>query len=225
MNTEIAGGKSADFTNSLVDSIRDNPLPAALIGAGLLWLFAGNGSLNQVKQTASRAGMDRLPGAVAQALSAQSEAVRSGVKGAFDGASSVASGVVDTLSSSAAAGLRDGAASMAHRIGSQVESPHERFSETYGRTENIVSVVRSNLSDLLQRQPLLLGVIGLAIGAGMAASAPMTAAETDLLGPGSDALKQKTKEYARQGGEVAVAAAKAVAKGGAASQSAGEPLH
>jgi hypothetical protein len=53
----------------------------------------------------------------------------------------------------------------------------------------------------------------------------MTAAETDLLGPGSDALKQNTKEYARQGGEVAVAAAKAMAEGGAASQSAGEPLH
>jgi hypothetical protein len=67
-------------------------------------------------------------------------------------------------------------------------------------------------------------VIGLAIGAGMAASAPITAAEADLLGPGSDALRKT----ARQGGEAAVAMAKAVADEGratAGARSAGEPLH
>ena len=214
MNTETSRGRNADFTNDLVEAIRDNPLPAALIGAGLVWLFAGSGSLNQIKESASRAGMGRLSGAAAQTLSAQQESVRSGMKAAVDAASSVAPGVANAVSSSVA-GLRDGAASMAQTIGSQAELSRGTIAEGYGRTENIVSNVRSNLADLLQRQPLLLGVIGLAIGAGMAASAPITAAEADLLGPSSDTLKQK-------GGEVAAAVAKAVSD---AARSAGEPLH
>ena len=34
-------GSSSDFVGALDDAIRENPIPAALVGLGILWLFAG----------------------------------------------------------------------------------------------------------------------------------------------------------------------------------------
>ena len=34
-------GSSSDFVGALDDAIRQNPIPAALVGVGILWLFAG----------------------------------------------------------------------------------------------------------------------------------------------------------------------------------------
>ena len=36
------GSEGADFTRNLMDSVRNNPLPAALTGIGLTWLMASN---------------------------------------------------------------------------------------------------------------------------------------------------------------------------------------
>ena len=36
------GSEGGDFARNLMDSVRDNPLPAALTGIGLTWLMASN---------------------------------------------------------------------------------------------------------------------------------------------------------------------------------------
>jgi len=62
----------------------------------------------------------------------------------------------------------------------------------------MVSTLRSNLSDLFNAQPLALGAIGLAIGAGIAAAMPTTQAEADYPGEASDAVKEKAKQFATE---------------------------
>jgi len=61
---------------------------------------------------------------------------------------------------------------------------------------NVVESVRGNLTDLFKAQPLALGAIGLAIGAGIAAALPHTDIENAYLGDTSETLKSKAAEIA-----------------------------
>jgi hypothetical protein len=220
MNEETTfGGKSAAFATDLVNSIRENPASAALIGMGLLWLFSGGKSLDQINGLARHTGINRLPDRAADAVAVGQTVVKSGVMAAVDGVSNVGSGIVDKVSS-AGASLRDGSNATVQRASeaasSLMDSAGRMVQSLPGKNDNFVATARSNLADLFQRQPLMLGAIGLAIGAGMAASIATTAAEADLLGERSDALKQKAREFARQqtkhAGDVAAGVADAVAE-------------
>jgi uncharacterized protein involved in exopolysaccharide biosynthesis len=52
-----------------------------------------------------------------------------------------------------------------------------------------VSKAKSSLSDVLEKQPLVLGVVGLAIGAAVAGAFRTTAIENEYVGETSDAVK------------------------------------
>src|SRR5689334_2880623 len=64
-----------------------------------------------------------------------------------------------------------------------------------------ISDVGSRLTEIFRRQPLALGVIGLAIGAGIAATLPMSEKETELLGESSDQFKERAQEFAAEQAE------------------------
>jgi hypothetical protein len=130
-NTTSAG----DLTRSLSGAIQSHPLPAALIGMGLVWLFSGGKSLLSV------GGSDTDVSGVAKRASS------------------------DTTS----------------------------FGVSNSR---VVAAAQSNIADLMDRQPLVLGVIGLSIGAAMAAALPSTAVEVDLLGQASADLQARTRVVA-----------------------------
>ena len=61
---------------------------------------------------------------------------------------------------------------------------------------DVLGTVRGNLADLFKAQPLALGAIGLAIGAGIAAALPSTDIENSYLGETSETLKSKATEIA-----------------------------
>jgi hypothetical protein len=54
-------------------------------------------------------------------------------------------------------------------------------------------VAQLNIADLMNRQPLVLGAIGLGVGAAMAAALPSTAVETELLGQASADLQARAR--------------------------------
>jgi hypothetical protein len=62
----------------------------------------------------------------------------------------------------------------------------------------IFDTVRSNLSEIFRSQPLALGAIGIAIGAGIAAALPTSEVEADYLGGTSDTVKAKAAEFATE---------------------------
>jgi hypothetical protein len=61
---------------------------------------------------------------------------------------------------------------------------------------NLLDDVQSNVTELFRSQPLALGAVGLAIGAAIAASIPVTDTETEYLGDASDFVKQRASEIA-----------------------------
>jgi hypothetical protein len=134
----MSDGKTAgDFTRSLSGAIQSHPLPAALIGMGLVWLFSG----------------DKSP-------------IRAGA-GSVNGSAGSVRGVSDAAS--------DGASN-----------------------PRAFATAQANIADLMRRQPLVLGAIGLSVGAAMAAALPSTAVEADLLGHASADLQARTREVAAE---------------------------
>jgi hypothetical protein len=55
--------------------------------------------------------------------------------------------------------------------------------------DGIAGSLKQNLADTFERQPLLLGAIGLAIGAGMATAIPATQTENNMIGDATDRVK------------------------------------
>ena len=110
------GSSRNDFMWSLTDAVRENPVPAALIGMGAMWLFMGGGNMSLF------GGRDRtsLFGTVAH------------------GAGSVAHGAGDMAQSAAHAVGRMGS-SVASGVSSTVGGFAEQVSDTASRMGEYVS--------------------------------------------------------------------------------------
>jgi hypothetical protein len=65
------------------------------------------------------------------------------------------------------------------------------------------SGLQRSLTEVFERQPLLLGALGLGLGAAMAASIPTTEAETAIMGEASDRARDTLSEAAAQAAETA----------------------
>ena len=182
--------RGTDFVRNLGEAARKNPLSAALIGMGVLWLFTGGRPVERTGEFVRRSGFDCIPDAADDTF----EVTRSTLK---SGANSIGGGIAsatETLRDGGAAAL-DGAA----RFGRE----HADAASDYARSlpdsgAEIFDTVRSNVTELLRAQPLALGAIGLAIGGGIAAALPRSEAETAYFGKTSDTVKAKVGEFAAE---------------------------
>jgi len=166
--------RGSDFINDLGDAVRRNPVSTALIGMGLVWLFAG-----------SKAGVG--PEALLR---------RTGIpQPATEAFNTVRDGVTSTAISAVEA-IRDAEIPGAETIRSN--------SKLVPISANFLHNVRGNLADLFDAQPLALGAVGLAIGAGIAASLPQTDLENSYLGETSEVVRNTATETAGEQVERAV---------------------
>ena len=235
------GRVSGDFFNSLQDAVRENPISAALIGMGMLWMFMGgsNTSLfggggrksifrgvgqgaeevgNVGRDTAARIGssvahaaetVSHVAGGVREASATVAEhgsrtagQAADAVASAYDATTNAASRAADTLSNTAT--------SAAHAM--------QETGTEWGNT------VQQSIGELFERQPLLLGAVGIAIGAGIAASIPTTEAENKVMGGLSDFVRDAVSEKAAQVKEMADAAVHEAKAQGLTPEAAGEAL-
>jgi hypothetical protein len=167
MNDTAESGSS--FVQDLRDAAARNPISAALIGMGVLWMLTGAKSPAEAGNAFRRAG---------EAL----DNVRSGLKESTGSVTDVAASTLDTV--------RERGASTLDNVAD------------YGRgmlePGAVFDTARDGLSELFRAQPLALGAIGLAIGAGIAAALPKTDVEDAYLGEVSQTFKTKATEIAGQ---------------------------
>jgi hypothetical protein len=170
--------RTPGFIDNLGDAARRNPLSAALIGMGVLWLFAGGKSAGRAGDLLRSTGLESIPEAT---------------KNTF---SSVKSGIADSTG-----GIREAAGSsfdaVRERSADAVNQTAE-FAQTMPNPGDVFETARDNLTELFRAQPLALGAIGLAIGAGIAAALPSTEVENAYLGEASETVRSKTAEIAGQ---------------------------
>jgi hypothetical protein len=95
--------------------------------------------------------------------------------------------------------VKDGVTDAANRYGREyAEAAAEYVTTIPGSSAEIFDNVRSNLTDLFRAQPLALGAIGIAIGAGIAAALPRTDIEADYFGETSGTLKAQAAQFAAE---------------------------
>jgi len=182
--------KGADFIHDLGEAARKNPLSAALIGMGVLWLFAGGRPAARVGEFVRGSGLDRIPDAAGNAFDSARSTLRFGTDAIGDRVTSASGFVRDGVSD---------AVDSAPRYGREyADTASEYMASIPGSGAEIFDTIRSNLSDLFRAQPLALGAIGIAIGAGIAAALPGTEIEADYLGETSDTVKAKAAQFATE---------------------------
>jgi hypothetical protein len=168
----------ADFGTNLSRSIRENPLPVALIGVGVAWLMMSGqqGGMRRFERAEQYGGalpeISGSEGGVHRATAAVGEAGRK-VK---DKLSEVTSRAGDMMSSAR------------ERVADTGSDARARMSELSGRTRDQVDRARGAMSHMLEVQPLVIGAFGLAIGAALGAGLPPTRREDEWLGEARDDL-------------------------------------
>lgn len=178
----------SDFIQDLGDAVRKNPLSAALIGMGVLWLFAGSRPVERVSELARSSGLDRIPDVAGNVFDAARSTLQSGTNAVGERVASAKHAVKDGV---------DDALNSATRYGREyADTASQYVTAIPGSGAEMFDTVRSNLSDLFKAQPLALGAIGIAIGAGIAAALPGTEIEAEYLGETSDSVRKKVAQLA-----------------------------
>lgn len=183
------------FLDNLISAVREDPLAAALVGGGALWLLMGNDKFKNAAISASEATTKvvdvgsrnvRATASRMQRTEAPPTAPDMDVETSFrpgeslrNGAGATAGAVSETVKQ-----LKSGWGDSTEYVRDKVAGIGELLpgSEPFARAQ-------SSLADFLERQPLVLGVVGLAIGAAAAGAFQTSDIENEWLGEISDDVK------------------------------------
>lgn len=165
-----------DIVNEFGQAVLANPVPAALIGAGLIWMLAGG-----------RTRLADVPRVVANGARGGADLGRQGMASAGHAASAVAGSMSD-----AAHSISDAAHAFGHRDETHLLSAGTEAASSAARH------VQNTLADLVARQPLVLGAVGLAIGAGIASAFAGTDFEARFMGATADTARDRAADLAEQ---------------------------
>jgi len=193
----LRGSGGREFIGNLGTRIRDNPIPVLLVTAGIAWLafnrndgdarasswrsYDGSSTEGDTSYRASSSsGQDSGP-SLTEKVSETASSIRDRASDMAGKASETAREAWDSVTGTAQS-VADRASQQVSRAGQQ----------TYSRTSR-------TLSDYVDAQPLLMGAVGLALGATIGALLPSTETEDQLMGESRERLAEGAQEELRQG--------------------------
>jgi hypothetical protein len=196
-------GPSENFVDRLTKASAANPLAAALIGGGALWLVLGNERLKSAASTLAEFSepVAGAGGRVAQSVARSVEDAGSALQARV---SATASSIGDRASQAASSfrpesnATTNDSANTTEVFDVDLEGAREvtrRLGRSLRESEKLAQA-QSSLSDMLERQPLVLGAVGMVIGAVLAGAFGRTQTEDKLVGNVSDAVIFDLKERA-----------------------------
>ncbi|HEX2765937.1 MAG TPA: DUF3618 domain-containing protein [Candidatus Limnocylindria bacterium] len=165
------------MSDMVMDTIRSNPIPAAMAGAGLamLWMNRSNGT---------RTGTGHRPGyAAGSGYGYRAGDGRQQDRGIADRAGEAMSNVGDTVGQTVG------------QVGETVGQTAGQVSETVGQT---VQVTGWRIERFMQSSPLAVGAIAVGAGALVGALIPETPPERQMLGDASRAVGETVRDTVGQ---------------------------
>lgn len=222
VNDRIAGSGQG-----LMDRIKQNPMPAALAGLGLTWLFLSKrpsrygAPAYQSSRYGYGSGMP-LPrqaglGHAAGGLAGQAGSAAQQVGGAIGDTASQVTGTIGDTASQVGTVMGDTAAQVGDTVGAAGEQVRYATSQWVSQAGQQAQRLQGSLSRTMEENPLPVGIAVLGLGALVAALVPRTSAENQILGETHDRMMDKAQEVGQKVGRVAERAG-AAAKDEAQSQ-------
>ena len=204
MSLETRNGREDGLVDTLNNAIRDNPLAAGLIGAGVCWML-----FSKVKPPAL-GGITEAVKSAADSVGAAASAGGSSVASAAGKASSHIAEAAGQVKEAASDALSKISPSDAPSIADAGEAIRAGFQSSVDAGTRYGGAVQQTLSENLQRQPLLLGALGLAIGAGIASAFASTRIENELMGEQGSAARATLQKFAEETKDFAATRAREV---------------
>ena len=183
----------------LMDAVKENPIPVALIGVGIGWLV-----WNARAASARKSGGPRLDYAVTGRSNVYDPTDEPGLADDTDGA-------LQHLGDRA----KDGVARVRRAASGTMEEAQHQLSKAAAVATDGARRTRQAAVHTMEESPLILGAVALGAGVAVGLSIPTTESENKLVGQYRDRFMTKAKEKARELGEIAKETARAAADTGA----------
>lgn len=197
------------FGSSIVETIRENPIPAALAGIGIGWLFMS--SRNSSSSSSSSSSYGYAPGRQYDAYGYTrqrdwDDQYRSygyegnQGQGLTDKASDLAGKAQDSVSNVAGQvqGTVSGAAGQVQDTASQVAGQVQDTAGQIGyQAQQGMQQARSGFQRMMDSNPLAVGVIAIGAGAAIGLAIPETQTENQLMGEQRDQLMSQAQDTAQ----------------------------
>jgi len=170
-----AGETAMDTGSTIMDLIRRNPMPAALVGLGLGWLY-----LNRSSGAADGRAYGGAP-------------YRSGVRatGQFRGSGYQAA-------STSEGGVVDMAREVADQVGELAGSVQEQAGEMAGAAMDYTTQAPGQLQRVMADSPLMTAALAASIGAAVGLALPRTQSEDRIMGSTRDRVMGRAQEVTSQ---------------------------
>jgi ElaB/YqjD/DUF883 family membrane-anchored ribosome-binding protein len=181
--------------SSVVDTIKNNPVPAALTGAGLVglgWLVASGSGGSSSSGTSGRQSFDDGPyyyGSSERSYPTYYEGREFEGREYYEGSSSEGSG--RERAQEAAGQARERASQMGGQLQGRAGAAGEQAQQQAQRA-------KGGFQQTLQENPLALGALAAGVGAAVAFIVPGTSKENEALGETRDNLVERGKQSARE---------------------------
>lgn len=196
VETMIADARETvnDMREGLMERVRANPVPAAIAGLGLAWLFMSGDSGRRRRGRYERGRYSYQPGPTGYGYPpgyrpAYSEAYGSGQ--AAEGAGGLTSQVGDIADSA-----RERAGDLASGMGEVVDDAREQVGA-------VTSAARDRVGEMMGESPLALGAIALGLGAAIGLAVPSAQYEREMMGSARDQLMERARDAVSEAGDLA----------------------
>jgi hypothetical protein len=203
----MRSSNGSDFLRNLGTMVRDNPVPVALVGTGLVWLVLSSSRSTRRQYD----GEDDLPGSYGETHYGAELSEDAGQSAGWGESARESARERSESARSRIRSVRDRAqrlgSSARHRVSEAGEQLWHGARDAGDRASYYGRRVRRGFFDTLHEQPLVLGALGLAAGAAIGAALPATEREDQWLGDSRDRLKERAKEVGWEQVERAGAAA------------------
>ena len=228
---EYVRDSSGEFFHSIERKARENPLQAVAIGAALsypLWgvvrsfplpiMLVGAGLWLSRQKPVTSTSLDDIAAKVSEVGSEGAGMVSDAVRDAGNAIGTTAENLADKVRATSH-DLRDSVSgfsasvvdSMRESATGVTDTMSDTVSDLGAKAVELSSRSRNALEDLVDRNPLLVAGVGLAIGAFIAASLPRSDTEDRMFGDRSDEFKDDAREAVSRGVEHAKAVAAGIA--------------
>ena len=174
------------FFDHLVAAAKDNPLAAVLIGAGTFYLFTGNQKVMNAASAKAAPPKDLHPLSSHSPLAARKRSATALQGHELEETGSIVGETLRDVGGAASSAVSGTTYMIKDRLREGTDYVRENIG---GPGEEALRKTQASLADLFERQPLVLGILGLTAGAAMAGAFRTTVLEKEWMGELSDEVK------------------------------------